>query len=159
MKTTAGENRKQIYVTDFKTPILVGACIWLVFMISSIIYFLVKGHSIAEEWQNGKDEVLLLMLGIVGFMTLLPAIGWQRIEIIEWENKLPYRNLWDRILSRTKEFKLNEIASVDINNRPKLGTIVRIVFKDGTTQKINTTNLKKGWELKEYFNKAVTAKE
>lgn len=72
---------------------------------------------------------------------------------------MKYRNIWDRILRRTKEFKLNEIVTVDTKNRPKLGTIVRIAFKDDTIQKINTTNLKKGWELKEYLDKAVTVEK
>lgn len=147
MKTSFPKNRKQIFVTDFKTPVLTGLFIWLLLMIVPVVYFWIKGIDILNEFQNTQNEILVLTVGIATLTTVLPIIGWQRVTVTEWENKLTYRNIWDVLRSKTREFKLDEMVSMETKMRPKLGIALILKFVDGNEQKVNLSHLKKGTEL------------
>lgn len=151
MKSAPQVNREQVYVTDFKTPVLVGLFIWLLLIAAPAAYFWIKGMDIVNEFQKSQNEILLLTVAVAGLLVVMPVLGWQRVVVIDWENKLIYRNVLDLIRSRTREFKLNEMISVKTKRRPKIGTVLKLEFKDGSVQKINKSNLKHGTELEHYL--------
>ncbi len=146
MDTTTNKSRL-VYTADFKTPLVVGIVIWMLLMIGGAAYLWITGEDVVEEFARTSDEILVITLGIFFVMTVLPAMGWQKVEVEKYSNSLRYRNLWDLLLGRSREFRLNDIVSVETKSIPKFGDRIHLEFKDGATQRINKTNLKNGWEL------------
>lgn len=144
---TSTDKSRQVYTADFKTPLVVRIVIWILLIVGAAVYLWITGEDVVEEFRRTSDEIMVITLGILFVMTVLPALGWQKVEVEKYSNSLRYRNVWDLLLGRTREFKLNDIVTVETKSIPKFGDRIHLEFQDGTTQRINKTNLEKGWEL------------